>query len=207
MFERFTNQSRRVVVLAQEEARMLGHNYIGAEHLLLGLISEGQGLAARVLSVKGVTLDAARDQVVTATGRGQGQPTGHVPFTAAAKKSFELSLAEANALESHHIGTGHLLLGLLREGDNAVLQVLGAFGADPGDLRTEVIRELREHPEQDSVTQPGWVAQPQLTGLLRDTLPELLATIEQRLAAIERHLDITPGAEPDQESGNHPAAG
>jgi ATP-dependent Clp protease ATP-binding subunit ClpC len=106
MFERFTTQSRRVIVLAQEEARMLKHNHIGTEHLLLGLLHEGRGSAAKVLAAMDVSLDAAQDQVVTAVGRGQEPPSGHMPFTARAKKSLELSQREATALENFHIGTG-----------------------------------------------------------------------------------------------------
>ena len=135
MFERFTNQSRRVVVLAQEEARMLNHNYIGTEHLLLGLLHEGRGAAARVLTAMDVTLPAARDQVVAIIGRGQAQPSGHIPFTPRAKKSLELSLREALQLGDGYIGTGHLLLGLIHQGDNMALKMLDKLGADLKDLR------------------------------------------------------------------------
>ena len=188
MFERFTNQSRRAVVLAQEEARMLNHGYIGCEHLLLGLLHEGQGPAARVLTATGVTLDAARDEVVTVTGRGQGQPSGHIPFTPGAKKTLEFSLREATALENYYIGTGHLLLGLIREGDNAALRVLGALGADLTDLSARVTQELRDHPEAGEGPPEG---ERQLRLFLRDTVAGVLDTIEERLTAIERQLGIS----------------
>ncbi len=135
MFERFTNQSRRVVVLAQEEARMLDHNYIGTEHLLLGLLHEGRGSAARVLEAMDVTLQAVRDQVIEIIGRGQAQQSGHIPFTPRAKKSLELSLREALQLGDGYIGTGHLLLGLIHQGDNVAVKILGSLGADLKELR------------------------------------------------------------------------
>ena len=121
MFERFTNQSRRVVVLAQEEARMLDHNYIGTEHLLLGLLHEGQGSAARALTAMDVTLSAARDQVVAIVGRGQEQASGHIPFTPHAKKSLELAGDEAVRLGQCYIGVEHILIGLLREDEGLSL--------------------------------------------------------------------------------------
>src|ERR1700758_4070172 len=148
MFERFTNQSRRVVVLAQEEARTLNHNYIGTEHLLLGLLHEGRGSAARSLAAMDVTLPAARNQALAIIGRGQEPPSGHIPFTPRAKKSLELSLREALQLGDGYIGTGHLLLGLIRQGDNTAVTMLGILGADLNDLRTRVTQELRDHPEE-----------------------------------------------------------
>jgi ATP-dependent Clp protease ATP-binding subunit ClpC len=207
MFERFTNQSRRVVVLAQEEARLLNHNHIGTEHLLLGLLHEGNGSAAKVLQRMDVTLDAARDQVVTAVGRGQQPPSEHLPFTARAKKSLELSLREATALENYYIGTGHLLLGLIRQGDNMALQVLATLGADLTDLQARVTRELLEHPEQDQGASPAERdrrRQLQLGLFLHETLPGVLDTIEERLTAIERHLGITPSADPAAAPGAEP---
>jgi ATP-dependent Clp protease ATP-binding subunit ClpC len=194
MFERFTNQSRRAVVLAQEEARMLSHNYIGAEHLLLGLLHEGRGSAARVLAAMDITLDAARDQVVTATGRGQDELSGHIPFTPEAKKSLELSQRDATALENHYISTGHLLLGLLSQGDNLAIGVLGALSADLTELRARVTRELQEHPEQGESAAPATQEQ-QLRLFLRETLPGALAAIEERLTAIERQLGITSSSD------------
>ena len=187
MFERFTNQSRRVVVLAQEEARMLNHNYIGTEHLLLGLLREERGSAARALTAMDVTLAAARDQVVAIIGRGQQQPSGHIPFTPRAKKSLELSLREALQLDDGYIGTGHLLLGLIRQGDNMAVKILGTLGANLDDLRARVIRELRDEPEEGKEAAPVGRRQPQ-----RDvSVQGLLDAIDERLSAIERHLGIT----------------
>jgi Clp amino terminal domain, pathogenicity island component/UvrB/uvrC motif len=191
MFERFTNQSRRVVVLAQEEARMLNHNYIGTEHLLLGLLHEGKGTAAQVLSAMDITLGAARDQVVTSVGRGQEQLSGHIPFTPRAKKSLELSLREALQLGDGYIGTGHLLLGLIRQGDNTAVKTLGTLGADLNDVRTRVTQELRDHPEEGKDAPPVERERQQPKMYLNDTVLGLLDTIDDRLSAIERHLGIT----------------
>ena len=191
MFERFTNQSRRVVVLAQEEARMLNHNYIGTEHLLLGLLHEGKGSAAKALTAMDVTLGAARDQVVAIIGQGQGQQSGHIPFTPRAKKSLELSLREALQLGDGYIGTGHLLLGLIRQGDSTAVKILGKFGADLNDLRARVTQELRDQPEEGKDAPPAERERQQLKVFLRDTVQGLLDTIDDRLGAIERHLGIT----------------
>ena len=190
MFERFTNQSRRVVVLAQEEARMLNHNYIGTEHLLLGLLHEGGGAAARVLTAVDVTLPAARDQVIAIVGRGQAQPSGHIPFTPRAKKSLELSLREALQLGDGYIGTGHLLLGLIHQGDNMALKMLDKLGADLKDLRARVTRELQEHPEAEQDMPPAERERVQLKLFLRNDVQGLLDAIGDRLSAIERHLGI-----------------
>src|SRR6266545_2939552 len=116
MFERFTDRARRVVVLAQEEARMLNHNYIGTEHILLGLIHEGEGVAAKALESLGIALEGVRQQVEEIIGQGQHAPSGHIPFTPRAKKVLELSLREALQLGHNYIGTEHILLGLIREG-------------------------------------------------------------------------------------------
>jgi hypothetical protein len=191
MFERFTNQSRRVVVLAQEEARGLNHNYIGTEHLLLGLMHEGRGSAARVLEATGVTLDAVREQVVSIIGRGQQQASGHIPFTPRAKKSLELSLREALRLGDGYIGTGHLLLGLIRQGDNTAIKILSQFGADLTDLGTRVIQDLRDHPQEGQDVTPAEGERRQVRVFLRDEVQGLLDKIEDRLNAIERHLGIT----------------
>ena len=191
MFERFTNQSRRVVVLAQEEARMLDHNYIGTEHILLGLLHEGRGSGARALEAMDVTLDAARDQVVAIIGRGHAQPSGHIPFTPRAKKSLELSLREALQLGDGYIGTGHLLLGLIHQGDNVAVKILGTLGADLKDLRTRVTEELRDQPEEGQNVPPAERERHQLKVFLRSEVQGLLDTIDNRLSAIERHLGIT----------------
>ncbi|MGH7733948.1 MAG: Clp protease N-terminal domain-containing protein, partial [Gemmatimonadales bacterium] len=139
MFERFTDRARRVVVLAQEEARMLNHNYIGTEHLLLGLIHEGKGVAAKALESLGISLEAVRQQVEEIIGQGQQAPSGHIPFTPRAKKVLEHSLREATQLGHDHIGTEHILLGLIREGDGVAAQVLVKLGADLNRVRQQVI--------------------------------------------------------------------
>ena len=140
MFERFTDRARRVVVLAQEEARLLDHNYIGTEHILLGLIHEGEGVAAQALIQLGVSLEAVRAQVEEIIGRGADAPTGHIPFTPRAKKVLELSLREALELGHNYIGTEHILLGLLREGQGIGAQVLVKLGADLSRVRQAVVQ-------------------------------------------------------------------
>jgi ATP-dependent Clp protease ATP-binding subunit ClpC len=142
MFERFTDRARRVVVLAQEEARMLNHNYIGTEHILLGLIHEGEGVAAKALESLGISLEAVRQQVEDIIGQGQSAPTGHIPFTPRAKKVLELSLREALQLGHNYIGTEHILLGLIREGEGVAAQVLQKLGADLNRVRQQVIQLL-----------------------------------------------------------------
>ncbi|MBW3561320.1 MAG: ATP-dependent Clp protease ATP-binding subunit, partial [Actinobacteria bacterium] len=142
MFERFTDRARRVVVLAQEEARMLNHNYIGTEHILLGLIHEGEGVAAKALESMNISLQAVREQVQEIIGRGQTAPSGHIPFTPRAKKVLELSLREALQLGHNYIGTEHILLGLIREGEGVAAQVLQKLGADLNRVRQQVIQLL-----------------------------------------------------------------
>jgi ATP-dependent Clp protease ATP-binding subunit ClpC len=142
MFERFTDRARRVVVLAQEEARMLNHNYIGTEHILLGLIHEGEGVAAKALESLGISLEAVRQQVEEIIGQGTSAPTGHIPFTPRAKKVLELSLREALQLGHNYIGTEHILLGLIREGEGVAAQVLQKLGADLNRVRQQVIQLL-----------------------------------------------------------------
>jgi ATP-dependent Clp protease ATP-binding subunit ClpA len=143
MFERFSDLGRRVVVLAQEEARMLNHNYIGTEHILLGLIHEGEGVAAKALESLGISLETVRSQVEEIIGQGRAAPTGHIPFTPRAKKVLELSLREALQLGHNYIGTEHILLGLVREGEGVAAQVLQKLGADLNRVRNEVIRLLQ----------------------------------------------------------------
>ena len=142
MFERFTDRARRVVVLAQEEARMLNHNYIGTEHILLGLIHEGEGVAAKALESMDISLEAVRAQVEEIIGQGQQAPSGHIPFTPRAKKVLELSLREALQLGHNYIGTEHILLGLIREGEGVAAQVLVKLGADLNRVRQQVIQLL-----------------------------------------------------------------
>ncbi|ADD45929.1 ATP-dependent Clp protease ATP-binding subunit [Stackebrandtia nassauensis] len=142
MFERFTDRARRVVVLAQEEARMLNHNYIGTEHILLGLIHEGEGVAAKALESLGISLEGVRQQVEEIIGQGQQAPSGHIPFTPRAKKVLELSLREALQLGHNYIGTEHILLGLIREGEGVAAQVLIKLGADLNRVRQQVLQLL-----------------------------------------------------------------
>ena len=142
MFERFTDRARRVVVLAQEEARLLNHNYIGTEHILLGLIHEGEGVAAKALESLGISLESVRGQVEEIIGQGGNSPSGHIPFTPRAKKVLELSLREALQLGHNYIGTEHILLGLIREGEGVAAQVLVKLGADLARVREQVIQLL-----------------------------------------------------------------
>ncbi|MCG2624247.1 ATP-dependent Clp protease ATP-binding subunit [Arthrobacter sp. I2-34] len=152
MFERFTDRARRVVVLAQEEARMLNHNYIGTEHILLGLIHEGEGVAAKALEFLGVTLNGVREQVQEIIGQGQQAPSGHIPFTPRAKKVLELSLREALQLGHNYIGTEHILLGLIREGEGVATQVLVKLGADLNRVRQQVIQLLSGYQGKEPVS-------------------------------------------------------
>ncbi|MEY2958865.1 MAG: hypothetical protein RLZZ01_1433 [Actinomycetota bacterium] len=142
MFERFTDRARRVVVLAQEEARLLNHSYIGTEHILLGLIHEGEGVAAKALESLSISLEAVRSQVEEIIGQGGSSPSGHIPFTPRAKKVLELSLREALQLGHNYIGTEHILLGLIREGEGVAAQVLVKLGADLSRVRQQVIQLL-----------------------------------------------------------------
>jgi len=151
MFERFTDWARRVVVLAQEEARMLDHNYIGTEHILLGLIREGEGVAAKAIESLGISLETVREQVEEIIGQGRQAPSRHIPFTPRATKVLELSLREARRTGHHDIGTEHILLGLVREGEGVAAQVLGSMGADLTRVRQQVIQLLAgEHGKQSS---------------------------------------------------------
>ena len=144
MFQRFSDSARRVVVLAQEEARSLNHNYIGTEHLLLGLIQEGEGIAPRALEAVQINLEAVRSQVVEIIGRGSNAPSGHIPFTPRAKKVLELSLREALQLGHNYIGTEHILLGLIREGEGVAAKVLVKLGVDLERLRNQVLKMLSD---------------------------------------------------------------
>src|SRR6266545_4202577 len=148
MFERFTDRARRVVVLAQEEARMLNHNYIGTEHILLGLIHEGEGVAAKALESLGIALEGVRQQVEEIIGQGQHAPSGHIPFTPRAKKVLELSLREALQLGHNYIGTEHILLGLIREGEGVAAQVLVKLGADLNRVRQQVLQLLSGYQKE-----------------------------------------------------------
>jgi ATP-dependent Clp protease ATP-binding subunit ClpC len=146
MFQRFTDRARRVVVRAQEEARSLDHGYVGTEHVLLGLTHESiGGLAAGALKSLGIDLETVRQRVEEATGRGEQTPSGHIPFTPGAKKVLELALQESRALGHNYIGTEHILLALIREGDGVAAHVLSDLGADLDGAREQVIRLLEEY--------------------------------------------------------------
>jgi ATP-dependent Clp protease ATP-binding subunit ClpC len=176
LFDRFTDRARRVIPLAQEEARLLQHNYIGTEHLLLGLLSEGDGVAAKALEGLGISLQAVRVQVQEIIGQGQIAPTGHIPFTPRAKQVLEGSLREALQLGHNSIGTEHLLLGLIREGEGVAAQVLAGFGADHARLREQVLRLLTGGSEGAGTG----------TGLVRMTVPADLVDAAEQLAQVRR---------------------
>jgi len=194
MFERFTDRARRVVVLAQEEARMLNHNYIGTEHILLGLIHEGEGVAAKGLESLGISLDAVRAQVEEIIGQGQQAPSGHIPFTPRAKKVLELSLREALQLGHNYIGTEHILLGLIREGEGVAAQVLVKLGADLNRVRSTVIQLLSGYQGKEAVTQGGPAEGTPSTSLVLDQFGRNLT-----VAAREGKLDPVIGRDEEIE--------
>jgi ATP-dependent Clp protease ATP-binding subunit ClpC len=179
VFERFTDRARRVVVLAQEEARLVNHNYIGTEHLLLGLLREEEGVAAKALSSMDISLDDVRRQIEEIIGRGETLPTGHIPFTPRAKKVLELSLRESIQLGHNYIGTEHLLLGLVREGEGVAAQVLVKQGASLDAVRGAVLKLLET---------------------MRETPPEVRAAaervIESQGQATEEQPEVEPGRWP-----------
>jgi ribosomal protein S18 acetylase RimI-like enzyme len=185
VFERFTQSARRVIVLAQEEAGLLDHNYIGTEHLLLGLIAEGEGGGAQALGALGIALPSARTEVEVMVRRGKTMPAGQIPFTPRAKKVLELSLLEARELGDQHIGTEHLLLGLVREGEGVAIQVLRTLRVDPEDVRRTVITILSGDPQSPA----GQV-------VLRPMLPDEFVTyldwaIDDYAAELERNGKAT----------------
>ncbi len=190
MFERFTDRARRVVVLAQEEARMLNHNYIGTEPILLGLIHEGEGVAAKALESLGISLEGVRAQVEEIIGQGQQAPSGHIPFTPRAKKVLELSLREALQLGHNYIGTEHILLGLIREGEGVAAQVLVKLGADLNRVRQQVIQLLSGYQGKEAVTQGGPAEGTPSTSLVLDQFGRNLTQ-----AAREGKLDPVIGRE------------
>ncbi len=190
MFEKFTDKARRVVVLAQEEAKLLNHNYIGTEHLLLGLIHEGEGVAAKALEALGINLDAVREQVQEIIGQGQQAPTGHIPFTPRAKKVLELSLREALQLGHSYIGTEHLLLGLIREGEGVAAQVLTKLGADTNKVRQQVIQLLSGFQGKETVAVGGETNAPQKGSTILDQFGRNLTQ-----AAADGKLDPVIGRE------------
>ncbi|MCF8528149.1 MAG: ATP-dependent Clp protease ATP-binding subunit [Candidatus Nanopelagicales bacterium] len=194
MFERFTDRARRVVVLAQEEARMLNHNYIGTEHILLGLIHEGEGVAAKALESLGISLEAVRQQVEEIIGQGQQAPSGHIPFTPRAKKVLELSLREALQLGHNYIGTEHILLGLIREGEGVAAQVLVKLGADLNRVRQQVIQLLSGYQGKEPATAGGPAEGTPSTSLVLDQFGRNLT-----VAAREGKLDPVIGREKEIE--------
>jgi ATP-dependent Clp protease ATP-binding subunit ClpC len=223
MFERFTDRARRVVVLAQEEARLLSHNYIGTEHILLGLVREGESIAARALDSLGVRLDPARQQVESIVGLGKRAPSGHIPFTPRAKKGLELSLREALQLSDSYIGPEHILLGLLREGDSVAVRVLVGLGTDLNRVRQQVIR-LHQAQVTEGGADPAAPAAPRVAVARPGFTPDApgnvwqlevlqrLSKITDRLEAIEQRLGIRgvlaePGeAEPERPGDREPEA-
>jgi ATP-dependent Clp protease ATP-binding subunit ClpA len=191
MFERFTDRARRVVVLAQEEARLLNHNYIGTEHLLLGLIHEGQGVAATSLESLGISLEAVRAEVEEIIGQGQSAPTGHIPFTPRSKKVLELSLREAKQLGHNYIGTEHILLGLVREGEGVAAQVLVKLGADLYRVRQQVMQVLSGYVGGKAAVEQAGAR----TRLVRMTVPEDLRRAEVKLVHVRRAKEAAMEAE------------
>ncbi len=203
MFERFTDRARRVVVLAQEEARTLNHNYIGTEHILLGLLREDEGIAAQALRALAISLETVRQQVEEIIGQGKQAPSGHIPFTPRAKKVLELSLREALQLGHNYIGTEHILLGLIHEGHGVAAQVLVRLGADLDRVRQQVVELVNSEEGESEVSRPfpasprGWERGGEVLKMLR--------AINTRLEAIERHLGISKP--PDGAHGEAPPEG
>ncbi len=199
MFERFTDRARRVVVLAQEEARLLNHNYIGTEHILLGLIHEGEGVAAKSLESLGISLEAVRAQVEEIIGQGGNSPSGHIPFTPRAKKVLELSLREALQLGHNYIGTEHILLGLIREGEGVAAQVLVKLGADLSRVRQQVIQQLSGYQGSGQTGDAAKGGQPTAAGVGASTgaadAPQGSLVLDQfgrNLTALAREKKLDP---------------
>jgi hypothetical protein len=196
MFERFTDRARRVVVLAQEEAMRLDHNYIGTEHLLLGLLREEQGVAAAALAAVGVGLEAVRVRLEEAVGRGTEPQSGHIPFTPRAKKVLELSLREALQLGHNYIGTEHILLGLIREGNGLAAQFIVEIGVPPSRLRAQVIGLLRDMPAPmraaERVAGGGAFISGRGERGLVSSFRAQLKSIESRLNAVEQRVGFGP---------------
>ena len=190
MFERFTERARQVVVLAQEEARTLKHNYIGTEHILLGLLREEEGLAARVLESLDITVERVRAQVVRIVGSGEEVTSGQIPFTPRAKKVLELALREALSLGHNYIGTEHILLGLVRE-EGVAAQVLATHGVDLAAARQEVVRLLTLGPAGRAGTRPSREALVADIDALYEEIVRLAREVH-RLTELLREHDIEP---------------
>ncbi|NYG06512.1 ATP-dependent Clp protease ATP-binding subunit ClpC [Phycicoccus badiiscoriae] len=199
MFERFTDRARRVVVLAQEEARMLNHNYIGTEHILLGLIHEGEGVASKALESLGISLESVREQVQEIIGQGQQAPSGHIPFTPRAKKVLELSLREALQLGHNYIGTEHILLGLIREGEGVAAQVLVKLGADLNRVRQQVIQLISGYQGKEGGSGAGMTGSVQQEGTPAGSLVLDQFGRNLTMAAREGKLDPVIGREKEIE--------
>jgi ATP-dependent Clp protease ATP-binding subunit ClpA len=200
VFERYTDRARRVVVLAQEEARRLNHNYIGTEHILLGLIHEGEGVAAKTLESLGISLKAVRQQVEEIIGPGQQPLSGHYPFTPRVNKVLELASREALQLGHNYIGTEHILLGLVREGEGVAAQVLVKLGADLNRVRQQVVQLLHGYPGQEPASDRPRMGKRAQARLIDDALAQIDA-LDQRLAAIERWVGVRPDlGDVDQET-------
>jgi prophage maintenance system killer protein len=188
-FERLTERARHTVTLAQEQARGLGHNYLGTEHLLLGLLAEGQGLAWRVLDELGISAAMVRGQVEAIIGRGPDAPAGPIPFTPRSKKVLELAGREAKGLGHNYVGTEHLLLGLVREGEGVAAQVLARLGADRARVVQQVLGALRSLPPQTRQARQALLLE-QLAVVFDDN--QRLAAEVQRLQALLRRHGIQP---------------
>jgi ATP-dependent Clp protease ATP-binding subunit ClpA len=191
VFERFTDRAHRVVVLAQEEARRLNHNYLGTEHILLGLVGEGEGVAARALESLGISLQAVRQQVEEIIGQGQQAPSGHIPFTPRAKKVLELASREALQLGHNYVGTEHILLGLVREGEGVAAQVLVKLGADLNRVRQQVIQLLHGYPGKEPASDRPRRGKRARARLMADADARIDA-LDRRLAATERWMGMRP---------------
>ncbi len=188
----FTPRAKKVLELSLREALQLGHNYIGTEHILLGLIRESEGVAAKALESLGISLEAVRQQVKEIIGRGQQAPSGHIPFTPRAKKVLELSLREADGFGHNYIGTEHLLLGLIREGSGVAAQVLVKLGADLNRARQQVVQLLHGRAGEDLISEDS---------PLRDDWLTRVDSLDRRLAAIERWVGLRPDLDDlDQET-------
>jgi ATP-dependent Clp protease ATP-binding subunit ClpC len=202
VFERFTDRARRVVVLAQEEARMLNHNYIGTEHLLLGLLAESDGVAAQALMAMDISLDGVRKQVEDIIGQGGKPPGVHIPFTPRAKKVLELSLREALQLGHNYIGTEHILLGLIREGEGVAAQVLTKLGANLQNVRQQVIQLLSGYTGSEVIDPERDVARRVEQALQR--LDAVEGTVRAIRAEFEELRGLTRGHE--EAGGSEPPA-
>jgi ATP-dependent Clp protease ATP-binding subunit ClpA len=192
MFQRFTDQARRVVTLAQEEARMLRHNRVGTEHILLGLIQVDDGIASASLEALGISLAAVRQQVEEIIGTGRWAPPVNIPYAPQAKRVLDMSLREALALGHHTIGTEHILLGLIREGESPAARVLASLGAELGLVRQQVLELLQDTSDEEPASAPpGVTADAGERGLLSEAIARF-ESIDSRLSAVEQRVGTGP---------------